>query len=101
MNNTVKYSVAGAFALAVGASVFFQQDIGDAFLTDEVHAMQVIANDTRFDDAQIRFTGYEPLGCLRGEHMSTGFVAAFDNGRQIPAVVCKAPLSSTANIRLK
>ncbi len=100
MNSITKYSVAGLFAVAVLGSAVYQKEIGGAFLTDEDNATQVLKSDPRFKDAQIRFTGYEPLGCLRGEWINTGFVAKKQDGSQVSGTVCKALFGTTSSIRI-
>ncbi|MDD3021046.1 MAG: hypothetical protein PHX61_08760 [Alphaproteobacteria bacterium] len=99
MNSFAKYSVAGLFAAAVMGSVVYQKEIGNALLTDEANAQSVLKNDPRYKEAKIGYTGYEPLGCLRGEWISTGFVAKYKDGTQTSGAVCKTLFGTTSSIR--
>ncbi|MCM2344904.1 MAG: hypothetical protein NDJ24_10135 [Alphaproteobacteria bacterium] len=101
MNSFAKYSFAGLFAAAVMGSVVYQKEIGDALLTDEANAKHVLGNDPRFKNAEIAYTGYEVLGCLKNEWKSTGFVAKHKDGTQTSGVVCDTLFGTASSIRLK
>ncbi len=100
MNSFAKYSVAGLFAAAVMGSVVYQKEIGNALLTDEVNAKQTLQSDPRFKNAEINFTGYEPLGCLKHEWINTGFVAKQQDGTQTSGAVCRPLFGTTSSIRI-